>query len=325
MKSFIAIILAFSLVCPAYAKTDAKPYVRLFADTYVRAQINEQLKKYLNNNPQVIGSSNNLAGTAAVKFISRILAVHNFIVAERDIDKAFAAAQFVGTDPTSALIIFAAQLTATYIELRLQKKLAGMREQTKRIDRETMTLLTQSALGELSQQQLWIHRISHHLDEIEKLEETIIQSPFYKVANGERLDLDPADVAQAIDLIFILKSEYKQFSHWMQFVSYIDVDANKLPNGSFEYWTAASEERSRRLKSLQTVDASFRRVFKAVEREKMLRDSSADINSEQDLYNKCIAEINKYKLEMSMPLGKSNVIEDEFILDCSAKFKIKVN
>lgn len=307
MKTLINFLLAVALLGSStvgYASDEIKA-VEAFASAYAQEQIKAQLANYLNHNPQIIGSVNPNIGDQSMRYVGKIIAVYGFMHARNDKDRAFALAQFLVPDPTTAMILFAIQLGDAVLTMQHQRDLAKIYEDVAVISRDTVKIWTHIYKSDYSQQIYLINKFSEGVDRIEKFKSAL-----------NILDLNhPNSIAEAMSSLFSIEDEVE---HLNQLYAHIELKVNFVALGfsidTASEWKSVMASYNSSLEQLKLTRQKFLAIFHSMQRELIANEIQYEVAENRDvgdLYVACMSAIN------------SSDAEPDFIESCKVRFGLK--
>lgn len=302
MKKIVAILLSISMSFgQAFGSSESDRYVKIFADVYLREQIKEHLRVYINAHPAVVGSVSKKAGTSTIKYVSQILSAYNFIVAKSDIDKAFAAAQIFNPEPTTAIIIFAAQIAATVAELKLQKSLARRYAEIAKVNAKASSLLKRFGVAEAKRQLDWIQDAQTRLNVVSQIESLLIGNPMYKAMSGEDCVVTPENVEKEISTLFELEAAYSALAESIRFLDFVEIEKLGLPLETKSSWVKIKTATLSNIVSLAKLESAFKQIFVSVHAKSMMENQSSSIDEEIEMKVFCEEALSSSRLIEKYP------------------------
>lgn len=290
-RKVVQLVLALSLFVNSgrsFAASPEEVILKATAKEYVKSQLLDGLKNYLNQNPQAVGSLNPRLGTQTVKVISKALAVYALFTAKTDNQKAWASLHVVySPEPVTALIIFALQLTDVLLQMQHGKIMAQMRLRTIQMYEELVKLNERQHNNEVKKISEAFSNYGSALAQIEREFKRIERSPtvlnIFSTDKNKQFPAE-ADIEKLILDLIRLQSDLENFdrlaSRVLQYAQAGVIENHIQFAKEIKSVVAELRPAKKRLERLQTLFTEFERAVFASNMTSRIQDYSEKIGSQ---------------------------------------------
>lgn len=320
-KVIVIWVLILSLFTQSsLAEPSAEDALKILVKEYVTQKVKEEVKNFLNSNPEVLFSPGaEQIGTEALKYVGLAMHAYNFLTAETDKQKLFAAAgaaSAVYAIPYAGWILFAVQMVDLAATLEHQKELAKIYEETKRIQLRTIRILEQVYTLEFTEQIRVIQAIQKSHEEIFNLVQAIKEDPVIQTLSGEKMGEVTSDqVEEAFAKVSKLQKAFTRYDVHIIFFNHI-VELKAVGSVDIRESIATFNESVADVKSaLSGIHESVYQIFisaKADSTWAIIDDKVMKKNTQLSRYVRCAEIVNEYA---SIVLKADEVVGVRFELE----------
>ncbi|MCM2281278.1 MAG: hypothetical protein NDI61_05455 [Bdellovibrionaceae bacterium] len=329
-------LLVMGIISTATASAHAgeveERVARAFGEAYAQEQLKHQLAEFLNRNPEVIFSSSAQAGTNALNFVSKTLAVYGLITAETDQQRAWSLTHLViSPEPTTAAILIGLQVADTLLTLQAQAKLAAIYQEIAEIRAQTFRIYAQLQVMEANEQIRILEKFNKSWDEIEIKHKALMAHPIYQLLTKESTvvpqQLTAEQVAEALQHLLALSTELDRLD-----AAAIAVRLTLRPEwlGLEASFPGACDELNRKFDPLRTqlttLQSAFIYFFASVNSAKLRRKVQEDLKphvTRLRIYRQCVSHINSLATMLFWKKEKIEIDEFELVDQCQARFALQ--
>lgn len=326
LKKAVSIFLALtiSLSGIANASTELEEASKELAKEFVKEQLKKELVQFVNNNPEMFGSTSRTLGTEVAQFVGLAMAGYGFITAENDKQRLFSAASagvLISPEPYSAMALLAIQLVDMALTASHQKKLAKIYKEIAEIRQQTIAIIKQLREDEMTEQKRIIESIDLITQNIEHIYSYLQTHPVFLFLSQESNNVPTKDeTAVALEKVNRLNRLFLDYEiARISFDAFVKPEAlssyKKIKDGLDEYEKNIAPVKEGVYESIKTIRLLFTTI-KTEEEFSQLKQKTLEKQNVLEKYLVCSETINTWFSSYLLAQNFGTVQdENEFTMD----------